>query len=208
MNTVSPVHRENLNESGHVFMIPCRIFPVIIIAVIAGCGNRLLLRESRYPDGHLKEQYHIRVDKQGNDIREGPFVFYHFGNGVKQSEGWYKNDMLEGLRVCWYEKGQKQSEKTYRDGKAYGQYSYWYENGQKESEWNYRNGMLDGPFVRWYENGQKRLAGAFLAGRQHGALTRWCENGQKQAEENYDNALEQGLFRFWYENGEKQSDLQ
>ena len=72
----------------------------------------------------------------------------------KASEGFYKDNKLEGSLIYWYDNGQKASEGHYINDKPEGIQTAWDEDGQIESEQEYKNGELNGKST-FYENGLK-----------------------------------------------------
>ena len=79
-----------------------------------------------------------------------------YENGLKRSEGNFKDGKKDGKWTEWYENGQKKSGGYYKDGKKHGKYTVWYENGQKEAEVNYKDGKEDGKWTKWHKNGKKK----------------------------------------------------
>jgi len=88
-----------------------------------------------------------------NGLKSGTETYY-YPNGQKASEGFYKDNKLEGSLIYWYDNGQKASEGHYINDKPEGIQTAWDEDGQIESEQEYKNGELNGKST-FYENGLK-----------------------------------------------------
>jgi antitoxin component YwqK of YwqJK toxin-antitoxin module len=127
---------------------------IICCITAAGCGKREL-KETRYPNGQLKEQYYVRIDRKGNQAGDGRYSSW-YADGQVQAEETYKNGKLEGLFTTWYENGKMQVKGTYKNGKLEGLFTTWYENGQMQMEGTYKNGNLEGLFTLWDRNGLKQ----------------------------------------------------
>lgn len=150
----------------------------LFIVVFIGCGAKREIRETKYPNGQLKEQYYVKRDKERNYVKEGLCIFW-YENGHKQSECTYKDGIKEGPSTLWYENGQKFSENTYKNGKVEGLFTSWYENGQKCSESTWKDGKKEGLFTSWHLNGKKQWECNCKDGKEVSS-TYWDENGVKQ----------------------------
>ena len=73
--------------------------------------------ESRYPNGNLKERYHIVKDRYGNPVKHGKYVA-RFENGRISSESTYINGEKNGRETFWYENGKIKREILHRNGPA------------------------------------------------------------------------------------------
>ncbi|MCB9043868.1 MAG: hypothetical protein H6554_08905 [Chitinophagales bacterium] len=86
-------------------------------------------------------------------------------NGIlvvkKKVEEFYKNGVLDSLRVEWYENGQMQSEANYINGKIDGIYKEWFPDGKQKLETPYNNGIINGTLIEWHPNGIKSQRGEY-----------------------------------------------
>ena len=104
--------------------------------------------------------------------------------GVKYQQDSQKP--YSGKTFKLYNNGNKDTDGNWKDGVMNGKWTYWYENGQKEYEKTYKDGKpLNGLQTYWYENGQMSFKGTFEYERPHGLVTKWYENGQKESEGTY-----------------------
>ena len=149
-----------------------------------------------------------RLERIVNDIE---IKINYYSNGLMQSEGLYKNDLLRYKR-CWYENGQIESKGNFQefglDTTTYesGFWTKWYENGQKKFEGNVtENKDIE---TEWYENGQKKSEKNYNTDRESTNLAlfsfEWFEDGQKKLDENFKT----GEVIEWYENGQKRLEGQ
>jgi MORN repeat variant len=136
-------------------MISCRstIAVLLLLAISIGCAKREV-RETKYDDGQKKEQFYVKLDAEGNEVKDGPHSSW-YENGQKETETPYKNGKPEGRWTGWYENGQKSVERNFKDGKEDGMNTWWYENGQKKREQTCKDGKLVSN-IEWDEKGQKK----------------------------------------------------
>jgi antitoxin component YwqK of YwqJK toxin-antitoxin module len=185
------------------------------IIFIISCGKREL-RETKYDNGQIKEKYYVKLDRDGNYLRDGRYLRW-YKNGHKEVEGFYKNGKIsdtndipfsgqDGKWFFWYDNGQKRKEMNFhhdnREGLAVG----WYDNGQMNIKCFYKSDKLDGKYVEWHENGYLKKEGYFKNGIPDGHCVTWYDNRQKQEESNYKNGKLEGAKINWYINGNKESE--
>ncbi len=207
--------KTNTNQTPALFF-KVALLIVVFLTPLLSCIEKRELKESKYPSGQLEEQYYVKLDKQGNYVRDGKYNRW-YASGQKEATGAYKNRPAtdtavgstgipkggrEGKWVLWYENGQKKQECTYKNGKSEGTFTLWFDNGQKQEEETYIDGKLEGLATIWYKGGQKQTVASCKNGTEV-AETAWYENGQKEHEKAF-NPLSMNT---WYENGEKESEL-
>jgi MORN repeat variant len=100
------------------------------------------IKEFKYSNGQLKEQYFVKLDKQGNYVKDGKYICW-YKSGQKQAIGQYKNQLITDTA-----KGNTGILLGGRDGK----WVFWYENGQKNCELVYKDRKLITD-IEWHENG-------------------------------------------------------
>lgn len=116
--------------------------------------------------------------------RQGKWILW-YENGIKESEGYYKDGKSDGFYTSWYENGNKEVEGNIKEDKWNGLKSTWYENGGKKSECYYKNGNIDGLQTYWYEGGNKEAEENYKDGKLHGFNTRWYKNGEMYFKKSY-----------------------
>lgn len=84
---------------------------------------------------------------EDRDVLHGEYITWS-DNGLKTSEGNYKNNYQEGLWT-FYAYGKLQSKGNYVKGKEQGLWKNYYKNGKIESELNWENGLKEGAFVAY-----------------------------------------------------------
>jgi antitoxin component YwqK of YwqJK toxin-antitoxin module len=67
-------------------------------------------------------------------------VYFHFANGQLAYERQYKNGLLDGLSISYYENGAKSSVGNFLNDQLHGKVVAWDENGNLEFERNYLEG--------------------------------------------------------------------
>jgi antitoxin component YwqK of YwqJK toxin-antitoxin module len=113
-------------------------------------------------------------------------VFFH-KNGLKNSEGKYKNSKKDGVWTSWDENGIKYLETTYVNGLKTKISSF------SGNEVNIKN---------YYEDGQEKFRGKWIEGKKHGSLMWWHENGEISAIEQYKDGVLDGKAIQKYPNGQ------
>ena len=97
-----------------------------------------------------------------DDLKNGEIVDY-YSNGDIETEGTYKDGVLDGLYRTWYP--------------SFGRYK----NGQPfqkmMSECSYKDGKLDGLDRSWYATGIKCSEGTYKDGKPVGKRTSYNEDG-------------------------------
>jgi len=140
------------------------------------------MRETKYDNGQLKEQFSVLETEQGSFIKDGEYK-------------------------TWFPSGQPESTGQYEEGKQMGNWKFWYSNGQMKSDYNLVYDTLDGALIKWYENGQKLIEGTKKMNNEIGSWTSWYENGQMNSKMNYDEeGKTDGLQTNWHNNGQKSSE--
>ena len=159
-------------------------------------------------------QYGDKWFKENDDKPYTGRVFdLYKSNGSKKLEGQYKDGLMNGKWIRWYENGNKSDEGSYFNGDGTdkgktgiprngrdGKWTIWYQNGQKMIEMTYKDGERDGLWTRWYENGQKKSEIHYKDGEQQGLHTSWYENGQKEIEETFKDGYVISK-KFWNKDG-------
>jgi antitoxin component YwqK of YwqJK toxin-antitoxin module len=164
---------------------------------------RTYFDKKTYYDGKI--QYQIESEQNYKDEMLNGKTLYWYENGQISSETNYKDNKLDGKWTYWYENGQMESESNYKDGKMDGKMTEWYENGQiKNTEIYWKDGepiVEDGNFIIWYKNGQKKSEGSILNNESNGKQTKWHENGQIKSVGNFKDNKKEGKWSYWDKNG-------
>lgn len=88
----------------------------------------------------IPESFEFDYKQTGYLNLNGNFISYYEDNGKKKLEGYYKNDLKEGI---WTE---------------------WYKNGEKANSINYENNLKHGQFKEWDESGKLIYEGEYVCG--------------------------------------------
>jgi tetratricopeptide (TPR) repeat protein len=116
----------------------------------------------------------------------GSFVEY-FDNGKIKGKGDFKNGLLEGQRIMYYENGQIMMVSIYSIGLNNGKSTEFYENGKVKQEGDLKNGLEEGIWNLYYENGTKKTIFTFLNGIQHGDYFDYLSDGKLNVQYYYTN---------------------
>ena len=116
---------------------------------IGGCENNEIVNISKtvHREGI---RYYVNSKKTFSGIVE----LKHKNDKVSGRTS-YKNGILNGPCLTWYDNGQKESEVNFKDGEFEGLYSQWHRNGQRFSERLYKNGeLIEGSEKFWNNKGK------------------------------------------------------
>lgn len=145
------------------------------------------------------ERYARRVSDYA---KEGPYTLLSpEGTLIERAE--YRNDLLHGTRVIYFESGDTQVVERYLEGKFQGPYRAYYEGGALELAGEYTNNVMEGEWKRYYPNGQLMEVVMFQDNQENGPFTEYYDNGSLKAEGYYkEGDNEHGLLKLYDENGE------
>ena len=138
--------------------------------------------------------------KLTNSSREGVFVYY-FSNGVKSSEGTFKNGKTYGLWKSWYKNGQLKSETTYEEGLNEGPTVLYHKNGTVKAKMNFINDERDGLSIFYHDNGNLEEEFMFFKGKRNGEYKTYYSSGQLKEKGNYEKDSLVGSLETYWSNG-------
>ena len=132
-------------------MIPVPLFLIIVTLplLLGGCGNNEIVNISKtvHREGI---RYYVNSKKTFSGIVE----LKHKNDKVSGRTS-YKNGILNGPCLTWYDNGQKESQVNFKDGEFEGLYSQWHRNGQRFSESRFVSGeLIEGSEKYWNTNGE------------------------------------------------------
>lgn len=111
----------------------------------------------------------------------GPFIEY-FDNGKIKGKGEFKEGLVHGLRIVYYENGNKSLERNYSNGINDGASIEYYPSGQIKQEVNFKNGKEEGTLKAFYENGQVQAILTLSNGVQQGDYFEYTPDGKFKAQ--------------------------
>jgi antitoxin component YwqK of YwqJK toxin-antitoxin module len=173
---------------------------VFILATVflVSCQN-LDVVEQKDEAGRIIERY--TIDKK-TKLKQGLHEGFH-SSGVKSEESHYKNGILIGEQIFYYENGQIQEVRNLDDkGSFSGPYKSYHENGHLKSEGQYVSGAMNGKWKFFYRSGNIKEIVHFRNNVENGPFIEYHENGKISAEGTYANELEQGILKIYNEKGE------
>lgn len=162
-----------------------------------------------YPDTNLLLK--IFYKDAGLVIKDGAFQLYH-PNNIKAQDGYYSDNVPEGIWLSWYKNGQLKDSGVLASNKYTGIWKHWHENGQLQSITEYGDptpdtvavvtkkpignkesilnhipttGHLNGAYISWYTNGQKEATGQYQRGTMTGPWVWYREDGNLSSKETY-----------------------
>jgi antitoxin component YwqK of YwqJK toxin-antitoxin module len=97
-----------------------------IVKVYEGSGkSKKLVKEIGY---YQNKKKYVEGEVKGDSIKDGKWTVW-YENGNIWSEGYFKNNKPEGLRIVYYENGKVRYKGKFKDGKPVGTWSFWDEKG-------------------------------------------------------------------------------
>lgn len=166
---------------------------------------------------------HASIDAKNDEKKRGKVTTKHT-NGVKASQGKVRNYKKTGTWSYWNDKGQLIQQVSYKNNVLNGIAIDYYDGKQKSSEGNYVDGQKDGAWQQWYKSGKQLSHNFYLKGQYEGLQRSWYENGTLREEsiykygvllnrkgwfasgrirkiENYANGMRNGEWRLYQEEG-------
>jgi antitoxin component YwqK of YwqJK toxin-antitoxin module len=116
-----------------------------------------------------------KLNQSSEKLKQGKWVELS-GDGVK-SITHYKDDMLHGLVVKYWDNGNLKSEAEYRNDILHGFYRDFYRSGSKNRQGNYQRGLRNGIFTKYWENVNIRTTVIFENDLEHGDMLEYYKNG-------------------------------
>ena len=177
--------------------------------------NDQVVMEAEYKDNKLNGEM-VRYNEEGEMISretfsggmlQGEAHYYQYRRGQKlKADCTYKNSLLHGPRLVYYEDGTLKLEENYRHGKLSGQRSSYYENGKLESRENFLDGKLSGERTVYFPTGGLWYKENYKAGRLEGERFGYFTNDKLRLEEFYVDGMLEGHRKIYSQEGEMLTD--
>ncbi len=121
---------------------------ILVLFLWASCSSKTeKVVKEKYADGKAQHTQEYRLNDNGAKTTLSKETFY-FPEEKKYIEGTYNTqEKRDGKWVSWYENGLKNSEGNYKNGVLDGKYTVWYSNGIVYYKGQYRNGQKIGTWV-------------------------------------------------------------
>ncbi|MEM7785953.1 MAG: hypothetical protein AAF623_21570 [Planctomycetota bacterium] len=152
-----------------------------------------------YPDGKLRIRRYVVQDRDGNFIKDGPWIYYgrgekvlaagRFVDGIMQGQWRRMHNVNEGgifsTRPFNLYQGFFESIANFDKGKLEGSWTITDQYGRKIFEVNYENGLREGPASWWFPNQSQMRAAFFREGLLDGEITEWDESEKVIGKKNF-----------------------
>jgi antitoxin component YwqK of YwqJK toxin-antitoxin module len=138
---------------------------IITIGLFSACQQKEI-REEKYDNGQIKEQFYVIKGKNDAFIKTGEYLYY-YENGQIAEKGTYKNNKLNGAYKKWFENGILKTDFAFKDNKVHGTYKNYNEDGILLLETNYDEGASHGKCTL-FNNNKKEIVGQYNAGKADG----------------------------------------
>jgi antitoxin component YwqK of YwqJK toxin-antitoxin module len=155
-----------------------RIFSLMLLTCLAGCGPDLQKTRSHYESGMLKS--------------ESSYYFQNHNGSHEQ--------ILHGKHTTWYPNGKPHTESFYVDGKLNGTATNWWPNGivRIRNHFN-QNGLVDGEQSVYDIQGH--LLKSYRMTNGTGTEYIFHDNGTLKYEINWQNGVRHGFFKHYDRSG-------
>jgi antitoxin component YwqK of YwqJK toxin-antitoxin module len=100
------------------------------------------------------------------------------GNGALISKATYKNGMLTGPYIKWWEKDKIKSIKNFVNGIEEGEYLEYFENGKIDTRGQYKDGNESGTWYFYDEDGKISSLGQYKDGDKSGTWYFYDKDGK------------------------------
>lgn len=199
-----------MNHTRLLLTLLCALF------MVTGCTK---VKREYYKNGRVKTETHYRFGKETgttvhyhdwyptkimeiemkNGKKHGKFTKRFFDNKLEVS-ACYKNDLLEGLEIHYYNNGRRAKEVNYTKGLKNGPITSWYFNGALKETGAFVNDLFDGEWENYDERGMLVGEGSFVKGT--GKRMVYDAFGRIQTESNFVNNKKEGLETHYLSTGE------
>jgi antitoxin component YwqK of YwqJK toxin-antitoxin module len=167
--------------------------------------SRVDVVENKDEAGRLIERY--TVDKKSK-LKDGLHETFFVGGGKSEVSN-YKDGVLRGEQIFYYESGQIQEVRNFDAGGSFsGAYKSYHETGKLKSEGQYVNGSMSGKWKYFYRTGNIKEIVHFRDNVENGPFIEYYENGKISAEGTYANELEHGVLKKYNDKGELTAQMQ
>lgn len=157
-----------------------------------------------YPDGKVQAEMEYRGDtvesilysrdgkymstgKYVNKLKTGVWKFLK-GDDLLAEEN-YRNNVLDGESLSYFQSGEMAGCKTWRNGKPDGGWKLYYENGQLRLQACYHLGKIDGEVRSYDQKGVLRVQGKYRNDRKEGKWEFYDEKGELLKVKIYHNGV-------------------
>jgi antitoxin component YwqK of YwqJK toxin-antitoxin module len=180
-------------KSSPVYLL---IYLFLAVFIFTSCSNAV---KEYYPDGKLKSVVHMKGGKY-----YGRSVYYN-PSGDIQLECFYKDNLLQGPLIRYFNYKKKKDEQNYDKGNLDGLSTEWYEDGGKLSEATFMNGILNGPYREYHNNNRLKVQGQYLKGYFTGKWLYYDLSGDIRGEGQFIHGT--GKQRSFYQDGKVSHEI-
>jgi antitoxin component YwqK of YwqJK toxin-antitoxin module len=144
---------------------------VSILFLTISCSKKIIISEDQLPEEDTFYQ------SDNSKPYTGKCIIVYKGTEKVKEEMHFKEGVLNGGWMSYFENGQIQRKGEFVDGMFHGKWESWSESGQKIYEVNYENDSLTGKYITWYQSGKLKERGTYKANVKTGVWTLYDETG-------------------------------
>jgi len=154
----------------------------------------------------IKQKKGITYLRASKTLYTGTCIHIDRKSSTKSGQSSYKNGMLDGTEIWFYEDGAVKIEIDFKEGMKEGFWKHYSPEGLLTESVEYHKGKAHGRHTLYYETGKARLQRNFEEGVLNGHYIEYFEEGGINNECMYKNGLKEGLYRSYYPDGAIQSE--
>jgi uncharacterized protein len=107
----------------------------------------------------------------------GTCLSYFEGSQQLKAVRTYKDGLMNGKVVIYYDNGTISKKGTYNNGHLTGTWQGWYENGKQAYQVVMHDNKMDGEYMAYYENGKIKEKGLYRENKKDGSWNYYNEQG-------------------------------
>ena len=174
------------------------VLSLAALVPLSSCSH-LEVVENKNEANQLVERYSIDPKTR---LKNGLHETFFANGGGKSEESSYKEGVLHGEQIFYYENGQVMERRNFDESGSFsGVYKSFYDNGHLKSEGQYENGAMGGKWKFFYKTGNIKEIVFYKYNVENGPFIEYRDNGKISAEGTYVNELEHGLLKIYDDAG-------
>ena len=167
-----------------------------------------IMAERNYVDNILEGSF-LRYNESGEIVEKSIYVndklsgeVIGLKDGVITYKANYKNDIVEGKQLFYYNSGKSSGEISYKEGKRIGKEISYYESGNIKIVRLYIKNQLNGKSISYYETGETETKTYYINDLRNGQFYKYYKSGELQSQVNYVDGLRQGIRTVYFKNSQ------
>jgi uncharacterized protein len=148
---------------------------LIILSLFVVFGTSCTNKTVVLSEGELPEDIFYLAD-QIKPFTGKCYIYFSNSQNLKEELN-FKNGILNGLRISYYNNGQIKRQGIYKDGRYNGIWKAYDESGTQVFEAEYKMDMLTGKYISWHKTGVIKEKGLYNNNTKVGEWVSYDEAG-------------------------------